>query len=249
MALMVYVPVPSSRGDGVWFAPPTPLGGKTPTRVIRTTHPVPALAGTVGEPGRTRPGRREEDPPDLLADSDPRRTGPGMPRNAPPVRTRAGHLHATHDLPVRPGRATRIEAPQPGSGLAGRLCPVPPLVSDALVVARRLDRGRLCANELVAAAGWAPGTRLAVQLLDGSRLRLSAAPPVAAELSPVARSAEAHTDAKGTLVIPKSLRSWLGIEADGLVLARTLDEPAEVELVGSGALVALLDALDGTDRI
>ena len=109
--------------------------------------------------------------------------------------------------PVPPSQLDQL----PGSPLTGLDRPAP--ADQTLVVARRLDRGRLSATALVNALGWAPSTLLTASIhndLVVLRSTGQAARP---------GTTTAHTDAKGQIVIGEGLRARLGNDANGHVLA------------------------------
>ena len=192
------------------------------------------------------------------------RTVPSVPSKQPPRATRHGHRHAVDrpaPIPVRvDGVADAHERHDAdGAGLLQRFATLPrPTTAHGVVVARKLDRRRLCSRELVDAVGFAAGTELAADLSRTGRVRLSVAPSratVAGAVTPVAGTSRAHFDARGQIVITSGLRAFLGIEADGEVIARVLDDRT-VEILTAATLTVAIDALDlvaaaatGTDSV
>ncbi|MGB9344990.1 MAG: hypothetical protein WCA90_03055, partial [Ilumatobacteraceae bacterium] len=146
-----------------------------------------------------------------------------MPNLLPPKTRRHGHLHAVDraaPIPVRLDDAagTHQRHSADGAGLLRRFAATTrPAAEAGMVVARRLDRGRLCARELVDAVGFESNTALAADVSRTGRVRLTVArpsPAVAASTASVAGTSRAHVDARCQILIPSGLRAFLGIPGD-----------------------------------
>jgi hypothetical protein len=121
----------------------------------------------------------------------------------------------------------------------------------SVVAARRLDRGRLCAQEIIAATDWGPGLKLHADVSRRGRVLLTVAvpAPTGAHMSAdvVVGTHTAHTDSRGMIVISGGLRTFLGIETDGQVVARVCNDGTAVEILTADVLDRALATLDGID--
>ena len=167
-----------------------------------------------------------------------------MPRSRPPQRTKHGSLHASavraRPLPVRTTDFERDVTVGPGP-LAGLHRPTPYDSAGLVMVSRNLDKGRLSAKSLIAAAGWGPSIALDADASCPQRVGLR---PAVADRGPVAGSPLAHTDALNRIVVSEGLRTFLGIGEYDLVLAWT--EGAVVCIAPAGAVI---DAFAASDHL
>jgi hypothetical protein len=175
-----------------------------------------------------------------------------VPNHQPPRTTRHGHLHAVDRPAPIPVRLDGVADPSDrrhadGASLLQRFATAArPAADHGVVVARKLDRGRLCAHELVDAVGFAADTALAADVSRTGRVRLTVARPlagVANASTPVAGTSRAHVDARRQIVITSGLRAFLGVGAGGEVIARVLDDHT-VEILTAATLAVAIDALD-----
>jgi hypothetical protein len=179
------------------------------------------------------------------------RTVSEVPNSLPPRTTKSGHLHAVGKPAPIPVRVDGFSDPvdrrnADGAGLLQRLtASAQPVSEQGLLVARTLDRGRLCARELIDAVSFPPSTALAADVSRTGRVRLTVAQPSATvgTSAPVAGSSRAHVDARSQILVPLGLRMHLGIQADGEVIARVIDEHT-VEILTAATLAVAINALD-----
>lgn len=112
-------------------------------------------------------------------------------------------------------------------------------------MARRLDRGRLCAQEVTDSSGSAPNHHW--PLTRAGRAGYGCVPAQRLEATgaavPVAGTHRAHTDKRCQVVITSGLRAHLAVRADGVVIARVVDDQT-IEILTSATLANTIEALD-----
>jgi hypothetical protein len=165
-----------------------------------------------------------------------------MPRQKPPTPANIRNIHAARRVPTNPVRAdlraTARPIPEAVSPLVGLTMPAEPVAATAAVV-RRLDSGRLCAPDLVDAAGWVAGQHLAVDASRPDRIRLSAAMRDGTAIG----TKRTHTDSNRRVVLASGVRFLLGLDVDSSVVAY-LCAPGTVEIAATATLVTAFAALD-----
>lgn len=183
-------------------------------------------------------------------------TVPEVPHNTPPRNNRPNFLRSlgepgrARELPVNAAAPTERErGPSPMALIR------PPVTGadECVVVSRRLDRGRLCSAEIVTATGWGPGLALAADVSNSGRvlLRVASPSPVRADAATrvVAGTHTAHTDARSMIVLTSGLRAFLGVGADGHVVALVSPDGHTVEILTAAVITAALHTHDTLNAI
>lgn len=206
---------------GVQVPPSTRFSGSNPTLSPEDPGDVHPDRGRRSD-GVEPPGTRYTlcDPVAIAHGAHPP-TLAGVPRQVPPPQTRHGSLRAAgkaggqlRPLPVRGVDPAPLVLPG-GGPLAGLHRPTAHVAPDGISVIRKLDSGRLSADELVAAAGWTPLMLLEADIHRPNRLRLR---PAAIQPDNIEGSTRAHTDISNRILVADGLRTWLGIgKYDGVV--------------------------------
>jgi hypothetical protein len=165
-----------------------------------------------------------------------------MPRPKAPTPANIRNIHAARRVPALPVRAnlraTARPIPEAVSPLVGLTMPAERVAATVAVV-RRLDHGRLCAPDLVDAAGWVAGQHLAVDASRPDRVRLSATMREGTAIG----TNRTHTDSSRRIVITGGVRHLLGLDVDSSVVAY-LCASGTVEIAATATLVAAFAALD-----
>jgi len=160
---------------------------------------------------------------------------------------------------VRPGSAPAHADTVTGAGLGSMFArSAPQRGAPALIAARKLDRGRLSAAKLVAAARFGCHAALAADVSRPDRVLLRAAPATPRRAgdaeAPFAGTHTAHTDGSGAIVVPAGLRAHLGIDDDGEIVAHLVADPADpdaraVELLSPAVVETALALADEVERL
>ena len=142
-------------------------------------------------------------------------------------------------LPVRTTDFERDVTVGPGP-LVGLHRPTTYDPAGRVVVIGNLDKGRLCADSLIVAAGWEPSTALETDASRAQRVKLQ---PAVADRGPVAGSLRAHTDTANRIVVSTGLRTFLGIGEYDPVVAWT-EGGGVVHVAPAGSVIDAFAVLD-----